>query len=75
MITAIKESVSTCPKYTGSGAKAGESTCQFFTSVDAHPEVKWFCIAALLTLAFFCIRYLNTGKVLLGVLSVQPHQP
>ena len=53
-----------CPKHTGSGAAAGNATCRFFAGADAHPEVKWFYISVLLILAFFCVRYLLTGKVL-----------
>ena len=36
---------------------------EFFASVDAHPGEKWSAIIALLVMAFFCLRYLRTGRV------------
>ena len=53
-----------CPQYSGPGAKAGRATCELFASADAHPGVKWSAITVLLIAAFFCVRYLRTGRVL-----------
>ena len=52
-----------CPQYSGQGAGAGRATCEFFASVDAHPGEKWTGIAVCLIALFFCLRYLNTGRV------------
>jgi hypothetical protein len=53
-----------CPQYSGQGAAAGRATCEFFAKVDARPAEKWPLIMALLVAAFFCLRYLKTGRVL-----------
>jgi hypothetical protein len=53
-----------CPQYSGSGAPAGRATCQFFATADSHPGVKWAAIGVLLLLAFLCLRYLRTGKII-----------
>jgi len=52
-----------CPQYSGQGAAAGRATCEFFANLDAHPGEKWPAIIVLLVMAFFCLRYLRTGRV------------
>ena len=52
-----------CPQYSGQGAGAGRATCEFFANADAHPHVKFAAITVLLIVAFFCLRYLRTGRV------------
>jgi len=49
-------------QYSGSGAGAGRTVCEFFTAADAHPGVKWTGITVCLIILFFCLRYLKTGK-------------
>jgi hypothetical protein len=55
-------SVYQCPQYSGSGAGTGRATCQFFASMDAHPDVKWAGITVALAVVFFCLHCLKTGK-------------